>query len=137
MSKTKKSAAAEPRASAKSARSTPRSASESSDPAVRSPKKSGKKSGEEDAESVSLSFEGALEQLENTVGRLEEGEMPLEEALELFETGVKLSRQCTTTLEAAERRIEILVADRADGNGLASEPFETDEIEDAEDFDED
>lgn len=62
------------------------------------------------------SFETALEQLEATVSRLEEGEMPLEEALELFETGVKLSRQCSSTLEIAERRIEILVADRANGD---------------------
>jgi exodeoxyribonuclease VII small subunit len=38
--------------------------------------------------------------------------MPLEEALELFESGVKLSRQCQSTLDAAERRVEILVADR-------------------------
>ena len=81
-------------------------------------------------ESDSLSFEGALEQLESTVGRLEEGEMPLEEALELFEKGVALSRQCTTTLEAAEKRIEILVADREGDDpedAWASEPFETDD----------
>ncbi len=84
-----------------------------------------------------LPFEGALEQLENTVGRLEEGEMPLEEALELFETGVKLSRQCTATLEAAEKRIEILVADRDRRDDSGSEPFETDALEDDEDFDED
>jgi exodeoxyribonuclease VII small subunit len=73
----------------------------------------------------SLSFEGALDQLEQTVARLEGGEMPLEEALELFEAGVELSRQCNQTLEAAERRIEILVADRADENG----DFETDDFE--------
>jgi exodeoxyribonuclease VII small subunit len=89
------------------------------------------------AAAESLSFEGALEQLEDTVGRLEEGEMPLEEALELFEAGVRLSRQCTTTLETAEKRIEILVADRGQDVGLKSEPFETDALEDDEDFDED
>ena len=64
-----------------------------------------------------LPFEGALDQLEGTVSRLEEGEMPLEEALELFEAGIKLSRQCNATLEAAERRIEILMADRGDASG--------------------
>lgn len=76
-----------------------------------------------------LSFEGALEQLETTVGRLEEGEMPLEEALTLFEKGVLLSRQCSETLEAAEKRIEILVAENGDGTDeeWASEPFEEDE----------
>ncbi len=63
------------------------------------------------------SFESALERLEGSVARLEEGEMPLEEALELFESGVKLSRQCQSTLEEAERRIEILVADRGGATG--------------------
>ncbi|MEZ7978366.1 MAG: exodeoxyribonuclease VII small subunit [Myxococcota bacterium] len=86
------------------------------------------------AQTVSLSFEGALEQLETTVGRLEEGEMPLEEALELFETGVTLSRQCTATLEAAEKRIEILVADRG---GDRTQSFETDELLEDDDDDED
>ncbi|MEM9177669.1 MAG: exodeoxyribonuclease VII small subunit, partial [Myxococcota bacterium] len=81
----------------------------------------------EDAAEV-LSFEGALEQLETTVGRLEEGEMPLEEALELFEKGVALSRRCSETLEAAEKRIEILVAESdADGEPGTSEPFEPQE----------
>ena len=89
----------------------------------------------------SLSFEGALDQLEQTVAQLEEGEMPLEAALELFESGVKLSRQCGATLEAAEKRIEILVADRADA--LSTEPFEDDGLGDEsadefeDDFDED
>jgi exodeoxyribonuclease VII small subunit len=73
--------------------------------------------------SGSLSFEGALEQLEQTVARLEEGEMPLEEALELFESGVKLSRRCNETLGAAERRIEILVADRSDTAAAEASAF--------------
>jgi exodeoxyribonuclease VII small subunit len=89
-----------------------------------------------DSDSSSVSFETALEQLEGTVTRLEQGEMPLEEALELFETGVKLSRQCSTTLEEAERRIEILVADRGVGDDAASVRFEFDE-ESEEESDED
>lgn len=89
------------------------------------------------------SFEAALEALETTVGRLEEGEMPLEEALGLFERGVALSRACTATLEAAEKRIEILVADRGGEGGWTAEPFEDDIDSDAdpeaddEDFEED
>ena len=67
------------------------------------------------------SFEGALDRLEGTVDRLEAGELPLEEALELFESGVKLARQCAETLDAAERRIEILVEGREDDR---SEPFD-------------
>ena len=73
-------------------------------------------------DSTAVSFENALEQLERTVARLEVGEMPIEEALELFEAGVKLSRQCSTTLEEAERRIEILV-----GEGSESVRFESEE----------
>lgn len=83
--------------------------------------------GEPDSAAAVASFETALEQLEGTVARLEEGEMPLEEALELFESGVKLSRQCSTTLEEAERRIEILVADRAMGEGAVAVSFESEE----------
>jgi len=76
----------------------------------------------------SLSFEGALEQLEGTVSRLEVGELPLEEALALFESGVKLSRQCQATLDEAQQRVEILVADRkADPDAPESVPFEPDE----------
>ena len=93
-----------------------------------------RKRGAKAAEAEDLSFEGALEQLETTVGRLEEGEMPLEEALELFEKGVHLSRKCTTTLEAAERRIEILVADREEG---ATESFDLQDDFEDEDWDDD
>ncbi len=75
----------------------------------------------------SHSFEGALERLERTVSRLEAGEMPLEEAMALFESGVKLSRHCQERLQAAERRIEILVADRGAGAGdWETEGFESD-----------
>ena len=73
-----------------------------------------------------LSLEAALEQLEGTARRLEQGDLPLEEALALFEAGVALTRQCTETLEAAERRIEILVADRDAADGFRAEPFEAD-----------
>ena len=98
--------------------------------------KSSKAAAKKQEPAEALTFEGALEQLETTVGRLEEGEMPLEEALELFEKGVALSRQCTETLEAAEKRIEILVADREGADGAwASEPFE--DSFDQEDDDED
>ena len=88
-------------------------------------KRKTKKSAPEDD---SLSFEAALERLEQTVSKLEEGDLPLEEALVLFESGVALSRRCNETLEAAERRIEILVADR-DGN--ETEPFAEDLSDDA------
>ena len=53
-------------------------------------------------------FESAIKELESIVDTLERGEMPLEQSLELFERGVRLSRFCHTRLEDAERRIEIL-----------------------------
>lgn len=100
-------------------------------------RKKGKTNGKAD-DAEALSFEGALEQLETTVGRLEEGEMPLEEALELFEKGIGLSRQCTQTLEAAEKRIEILIADREGETAqFASAEDAADAWDDSEEEDED
>ena len=60
-------------------------------------------------------FEASLSNLEIIVRRLEEGDLPLEESLKLFEDGVRLSRECQERLNQAERRIEILLKD-ADGN---------------------
>jgi len=57
------------------------------------------------------SFEIALKELEGIVKQLESGEAKLEEALQLFERGVKLSRYCSLQLEEAEKKIELLVKD--------------------------
>jgi exodeoxyribonuclease VII small subunit len=72
-------------------------------------------------EGETLSFETAIERLEGLVDRLEQGDLELEESLGIFEQGVALSKQCTTKLEAAERRVEQLV--RAGSEWLAR-PFE-------------
>jgi exodeoxyribonuclease VII small subunit len=53
-------------------------------------------------------FEAAIAELESIVKKLEEGDLPLEQSLALYERGVQLSRFCHSRLEAAERRIEIL-----------------------------
>jgi exodeoxyribonuclease VII small subunit len=53
-------------------------------------------------------FEAAIAELESIVKKLEEGDLPLETSLQLYERGVQLSRFCHSKLEAAERRIEIL-----------------------------
>jgi exodeoxyribonuclease VII small subunit len=53
-------------------------------------------------------FEAAIAELEAVVKRLEEGDLPLEQSLALYERGVQLSRFCHARLEEAERRIEIL-----------------------------
>ena len=58
------------------------------------------------------SFEDSLAELEKIVNKLEDGDLPLEESLELFEKGVRLSRECQERLNLAERRIEILLKDQ-------------------------
>ena len=61
-------------------------------------------------------FESSLERLEEIVRRLEEGDLPLDESLRLFEEGVGLTRACAARLDEAERRIEVL------GRGAGGEP---------------
>jgi exodeoxyribonuclease VII small subunit len=62
-------------------------------------------------------LEKTLEDLEQLVEKLEEGEMPLNQALTEFERGIKLTRQCQAVLKDVEQKIEILLAD-------AEEPVE-------------
>jgi len=54
-------------------------------------------------------FEDALNKLEKIVSKLEEGDIPLEESLKLFEEGIRLSRFCNQKLDEAEKRVEILL----------------------------
>ena len=56
-------------------------------------------------------FEASLSRLEAVVRQLENGDLPLEESLKLFEDGVRLSRECRERLTSAERRIEVLMKD--------------------------
>lgn len=65
-------------------------------------------------------FESSLQELETIVRQLENGDLPLEESLKLFEKGVQLSRECRERLNQAERRIEVLMKD-ADGNASLRE----------------
>ena len=71
--------------------------------------------------SMANTFEASLKELETIVKQLEEGDMPLEESLKLFETGVRLSRECRERLNNAERRIEVLMKE-ADGS-MSLEPI--------------
>lgn len=70
-------------------------------------------------------FEEALRELEAVVSRLESGELDLEAALAAFQRGIELVRICAARLDAAEKRVEMLVAD-AEGNPVAR-PFPVDE----------
>lgn len=67
-------------------------------------------------------FEKAFQQLEEIVKRLESEELPLDESLQLFEEGIRLSRFCHQRLEAVEKKIETILAD-AKGEPR-TEPFD-------------
>lgn len=67
------------------------------------------------------SFESSLEELEQIVRQLEGGDLPLDRSLELFEQGVRLSRECQKRLDEAERKVEILL--RGNDGAYSATPF--------------
>ena len=67
-------------------------------------------------------FEEALARLEEIVRELESGDLPLEQSLKMFEEGIKLSRICNKRLEEAERRVEVLLKDKA--GTIVAQPFQ-------------
>ncbi len=67
------------------------------------------------------SFEDGLKQLEEVVSQLEDGDLPLEKSLELFEKGMTLSASCRRQLQDAEAKVEILL--RKDG-AIEPQPFD-------------
>jgi len=68
-------------------------------------------------------FETSLSALERVVSQLESGDLPLEQALELFEEGVILARNCQSQLHEAERKVEMLLRERGE---IRVVPFEKD-----------
>lgn len=74
------------------------------------------------APAPAFDFEQAMAELEGVVARLEQGDVPLEEALQAFERGVTLTRACQEALTAAEQKVEILL-ERPDGSHAAA-PFD-------------
>lgn len=65
-----------------------------------------------------IAFETALAELDNLVGQLEQGELPLEEALQRFERGVNLVRVCQTALRLAEQKVEQVLEHNGDAEIL-------------------
>ncbi|PFA61897.1 exodeoxyribonuclease VII small subunit [Bacillus sp. AFS015802] len=61
-----------------------------------------------------LSFEMAMEQLEEIVEKLEEGEVPLEKALEFYQKGMDLSKYCHDTLQKAENQLTKMMTDEGE-----------------------
>ncbi len=58
-----------------------------------------------------MSFEQAMDELEDIVSKLEEGEVPLEKAIEYYQQGMKLSKYCHETLQNAEKEMTKLITD--------------------------
>lgn len=58
-----------------------------------------------------IRFEEALKKLEKIVSDLENGNLSLEESLKKYEEGVKLARECAKRLEAAQKKVELLMKD--------------------------
>ena len=61
-----------------------------------------------------VSFEQAMDRLEEIVRQLEQGDAPLEEALSLFEEGTRLVKKCSTQLDKAEQKVQKLLAGPGD-----------------------
>jgi exodeoxyribonuclease VII small subunit len=72
-------------------------------------------------------FEQSLAELEALVAKLEQGDVPLEEALQTFERGVALTRQCQSALRTAQQKVEVLLARNGEE---AVEPFADDDDDD-------
>ncbi|KQT34761.1 exodeoxyribonuclease VII small subunit [Sphingomonas sp. Leaf412] len=71
----------------------------------------------------SLSFEAALKELEQIVGRLESGDTPLDDAIALYERGSALRGHCAQRLDAAQARIESIRLG-SDGAPAGTKPFD-------------
>jgi exodeoxyribonuclease VII small subunit len=70
-----------------------------------------------------LSFERALEELETIVKRLEDGKVPLEESVTIYERGEALKRRCEELLRQAEARVDKITTD-ANGEVAGTEPLD-------------
>lgn len=62
-----------------------------------------------------MDFEKKLSRLEEIVGKMETGDLPLDESLKFFEEGVKLSRECNLQLSQAEQKVKVLMSVEPNG----------------------
>jgi exodeoxyribonuclease VII small subunit len=70
---------------------------------------------------INKSFEEAICELEVIVDRLEKGELPLDESIQVFQKGIELSKFCSKRLDEVERKISILLEDEK--GEIKEEPF--------------
>jgi exodeoxyribonuclease VII small subunit len=78
-----------------------------------------------------VDFEKSMQELEALVEQLERGDLPLEQAMQRFERGVALTRECQGALKAAQQRVEILL--QKSGGAASLEPFAADAAESGND----
>ncbi|EXJ10375.1 MULTISPECIES: exodeoxyribonuclease VII small subunit [Nitrincola] len=65
-------------------------------------------------ESNPISFEQSIARLEALVEKMEQGDLPIEEALKTFEEGISLTRECQMQLEKAEQRVNVLIEENGE-----------------------
>lgn len=70
-----------------------------------------------------MSFEDALRELEQVVGKLERGEVPLDESIALYERGAALKKRCEAKLKEAEEKVAKLTLD-GDGTPTGTAPLD-------------
>lgn len=70
-----------------------------------------------------MSFEDALRELEQVVGKLERGEVPLDQSIALYERGAELKKRCETKLQEAEEKVAKLTLD-SDGVPTGTAPLD-------------
>lgn len=75
------------------------------------------------AEVAEMSFEDALRELEQVVGKLERGEVPLDESITLYERGAALKKRCEAKLKEAEEKVAKLTLD-SDGTPTGTTPLD-------------
>ena len=75
-------------------------------------------------EQAPFDFEKGLEELEQLVGKMEQGDLTLEQSLKEFEHGVELTRHCQQALQEAEQKVEVLLQKSADAE---LSPFTSDD----------
>ena len=79
------------------------------------------------ADTITDNFEQQLNELEQIVNRMEQGELSLENSIKEFEHGMKIANQCQKSLEAAELRVKVLMSDIQSGAQLADFDAESSE----------
>ena len=73
---------------------------------------------------ASFDFEKALEELEELVSSMEDGKLSLEDSLQAFEKGIKLTRECQAALKKAEQKVRVLINENGDTEEMEFEDGE-------------